>query len=532
MCEDMSAAQPKYQPKTALLPSDMPVPVADAPKAAPADASPNDALPPGTELLGGQYVIERYLSSGGFGITYRARDSLDRLVVIKECFPEALCTRSNKTVRARSRGHANEFQSLVDMFMREARSIAKLKHPNIVGVHQIFEDNDTAYMALDHIDGRDLLDTIENEAQSMGPERIKAMLLKVLDAVETVHEHDMLHRDISPDNILIDKWGDPILIDFGAAREEASKKSRALSALLVVKDGYSPQEFYIAGSQQTECSDLYALAATFYHLIVGAAPPNSQSRLSAIASHSEDPYKSLADRIQGYDKEFLEAIDHCMNVFPADRLQSASAWIEMIDVERRREAALNAAKSDHHIEKTINELISSQATTKELADDPRNAKYQRQAARDKEAREKGKPAKVKRKPMKLDEIIELELAQEAKRAQAEGRVPASAQTQPSRVRSIRKPVPEQQSAPQAMAAAQKREIEWPEVPGEPEVKQSATKSSAMSYAVTFLVAASFVVLLLMGGGSAVMAVAEPLLEQMSGLFGAQASGLDPPDLQP
>ncbi|MDA8747777.1 serine/threonine protein kinase, partial [Litoreibacter sp.] len=260
-------------------------------------ASPTEALTPGTVLLNGQYRIDRYLASGGFGITYLARDSLERVVVIKECFPEAICNRANKTVRARSRSHLSEYQSLVNMFVREARSIAKLNHPNIVGVHQVFEDNETAYMALDYVEGRDLLDMIESGPMEMTPEDVKALLLKILDAISTVHGQDMLHRDISPDNILVDKHGAPILIDFGAAREEASKKSRALSAVMVVKEGYSPQEFYIAGSQQTPCSDLYALAATFFHLITGRAPPNSQSRLAAIAAHAPDPYKPMVGRV-------------------------------------------------------------------------------------------------------------------------------------------------------------------------------------------------------------------------------------------
>lgn len=332
-----------------------------------ADTAPSEALAPGTVLLNGQYRIDRYLASGGFGITYLARDSLDRIVVIKECFPEAICSRTNKTVTARSRSHLTEFQSLVDMFVREARSIAKLNHPNIVGVHQVFEDNETAYMALDHIEGRDVLDIIESGSNRFSPEDIKALLLKILDAVSTVHSQDMLHRDISPDNILIDSRGVPILIDFGAAREEASKKSRALSAVMVVKEGYSPQEFYIAGSQQTPCSDLYALAATFFHFITGRAPPNSQSRLAAIASHAPDPYQPLAGRIEGYETEFLEAIDTAMNVFPGDRIQTALDWITRIDVERRRQAALAAANDDQQIELTVMELVTR---AKSVPEDP------------------------------------------------------------------------------------------------------------------------------------------------------------------
>ena len=322
-----------------------------------------EALPPGTPLLGGQYRIERYLSSGGFGITYYARDSLDRRVVIKECFPEAFCSRENKTVLARSRSHEGEFRSFVDMFVREAHAIAKLNHPNIVGVHQVFEDNETAYMALDLIEGQDLLDLIETGGGLDYP-RAKDILMKVLDAIATVHAQDMLHRDISPDNILIDAWGNPCLIDFGAAREEASKKSRALSAVLVVKDGYSPQEFYIAGSQQTPCSDLYALAATFVHLITGAAPPNSQSRLAAIASNNPDPYRPLVGRVKGYARDFLEAIDTAMNVFPQDRLQTAEDWQIRIDDTKRNAAALADAQSDLEIEKTVTQLIiEAQADT-------------------------------------------------------------------------------------------------------------------------------------------------------------------------
>ncbi|MEM9583128.1 MAG: serine/threonine-protein kinase [Pseudomonadota bacterium] len=335
-----------------------------------ATAPPSDALAPGTVLLNGQYRIDRYLASGGFGITYLARDSLDRIVVIKECFPEAICTRTNKTVMARSRAHLSEYQSLVEMFVREARSIAKLDHPNIVRVHQVFEDNETAYMALDHIEGRDLLDWIETGHAPMGPEKIKSLLLTVLDAIATVHRQDMLHRDISPDNILIDKSGAPVLIDFGAAREEASKKSRALSAVLVVKDGYSPQEFYIAGSQQTACSDLYALGATFYHLITGNAPPNSQSRLAAIASHQPDPYQPLAGRVPGFENEFLDAIDFAMNVFPSDRIQSAADWIVRIDADKRRELALAAANDDQQIEQTVMELVTYAKSVPEEPPEP------------------------------------------------------------------------------------------------------------------------------------------------------------------
>ena len=292
-----------------------------------------EALAPGTMLLNRQYQIERYLSAGGFGITYLAKDSLHRPVVIKECYPEAFCSRAEQKVQARSRAHQGDFRSFVNLFVKEARSLSKLNHPNVVGVHQVFEDNQTAYMALDLIEGQDLLSLIEEENQKVEPQQVVEILLKILDAVALIHSQDMLHRDISPDNILLDKSNNPVLIDFGAAREEASKKSRALSSVLVVKDGYSPQEFYFGGSKQGPFSDIYALGATFYHLISGQAPPNSQTRLAEIASQNPDPCIPLSGRFPRYADSFLASIDKAMSVFPKNRLQSALEWSHWISSE-------------------------------------------------------------------------------------------------------------------------------------------------------------------------------------------------------
>ena len=288
-----------------------------------------DELQPGAKLLKGQYTITRYINSGGFGITYLAKDSLDRDVVIKECFPSSVCRRSKIVVAARSRAHTAELRSIVQLFVREARNLAKIVHPNIVAVHQVFEDNGTAYMAIDFIDGLDLQQVIDGEGPRLTPEHIVKITEKLLHAVGFIHDHDMLHRDISPDNVLIDKNGEPILIDFGAARDQASQSNRAMSALRVVKDGYSPQEFYIAGSEQGPWSDLYALGATLYHLISGDAPVNGQARLAALAEDRPDPYLPLSGRFPNYPEGFLEAIDRAMSTLPKQRLQSAQDWLAM-----------------------------------------------------------------------------------------------------------------------------------------------------------------------------------------------------------
>ncbi|MBV1902947.1 MAG: serine/threonine protein kinase [Marinosulfonomonas sp.] len=321
------------------------------------DAEFTDVLKPGTTLLHGQFTIDRFLNSGGFGMTYLASDSLERRVVIKECFPASFCSRSDTLVRARSRAKDGEFRSIVKLFVQEARRLAKLKHPNIVGVHQVFEDNETAYMALDLVDGKDLLEILDDDLRKLQPAQIRDILVKLLDAVAFVHDQNILHRDISPDNIILDSKGNPVLIDFGAAREKASKSTRALSALIVVKDGYSPQEFYIAGSEQGRSSDLYALAATFYHLIVGHAPPVSQARLAAVAADEKDPFEPIPLSTVGYNLEFLAALNKALSLFPKDRIQSAQDWLSEIDIEKRREIALQRAQHDKKTEHVISKLV-------------------------------------------------------------------------------------------------------------------------------------------------------------------------------
>ena len=122
------------------------------------------ALPVGSVLSEGQFTITEHLGAGGFGITYRAQDNvLGRTIVIKECFPEDFCFRDGVKVFARNAANAKPLRSIVNMFMREARSIAQLRHPNIVGVHGAFEENETAYMVLDLIDGPDLLEILQSE---------------------------------------------------------------------------------------------------------------------------------------------------------------------------------------------------------------------------------------------------------------------------------------------------------------------------------------------------------------------------------
>jgi serine/threonine protein kinase len=297
-----------------------------------------DELLPGTTLFHGQYRITRFINSGGFGITYLAKDSLDRDVVIKECFSSTFCRRTESRVRARSQGTKDHMHRIVRGFLNEARSLARLRHPNIVGVHQVFEDNDTAYMALDYIRGHDLLEIIDEKKRVLKPEQIVSMTAKLVAAIAYVHKNDLLHCDISPDNIFVTPEGEPILIDFGAARRSASGEAQKYSGLSVVKDGYSPHELYTPGGNSGPWSDIYALAASLYHAISGITPVNCQMRLAALAAKEPDPCHPLAGAVEGYPAGFLESLDRAMSVMPAARFQAAQDWLNLLlPLQERRD---------------------------------------------------------------------------------------------------------------------------------------------------------------------------------------------------
>lgn len=322
------------------------------------DGAADCALAPDTVLGRGGYVVNELLGQGGFGITYLAHDlSLDREVVIKECFPESLCHRDGQNVVVRSAAQRIHFEKCVEMFMREARSIAKLAHPNIVHVHSIFEDNSTAYMVLDLIEGSDLFDYLDDPAKQLSPQEIHDLTSQVLNALKVVHGQNLLHRDISPDNILYSRRTGPTLIDFGSAREFAAAREKVKTTLLAVKDGYSPFEFYVAGAAHSPASDFYALGGTIYHLVAGDAPPSSQIRHAAVHNGEPDPYAPLAGRFPDYDPQFLAAIDTALALPVAQRIQSVDDWLGRIAQAKKPSEATKALPSKPQ-PKSLGDLVN------------------------------------------------------------------------------------------------------------------------------------------------------------------------------
>jgi serine/threonine protein kinase len=288
------------------------------------------ALPAGTRLLQGQYCITGYLNSGGFGITYRAKDGLGRDVVLKECFVAGISERRNGWVCPRNDAMLPHQEKALQSFLDEARILARLSHRNIVRVLQVFQENGTGYMALTQLQGHDLLEIVEEGKAQLRPDQITNLARKMVAALGHVHDRGYLHCDVAPDNIVVTADGDPVLIDFGAARRFSQGLAPTYTGFSTVKDGYSPPELYGTQAACGPYSDLYALGATLYHTVSGAVPVDCQRRQGALAQGRPDPLRPLQGRLPGYPPGFLASIDRAMAIRPGARYATAQDWLREI----------------------------------------------------------------------------------------------------------------------------------------------------------------------------------------------------------
>ena len=289
------------------------------------------ALPAGTELLRGQYRITRSLGQGGFGLTYLASDSLNRTVVIKECYPSQICTREGGQVVPTGAESAPFFASVLEQFQAEAHRLAELDHPRIVAVHQTFTENGTAYTAMDFVEGEDLHELVDHAPGRLTPRLVDGLLRQVLDALSYLHDRGVLHRDVAPDNLILSETGDVTLIDFGASYSTDDAENGQNQRMLAVKDGYSPPEFYSADGEQGAHSDMYSLGALCHLMFTGEAPPDAQTRMDLIAEGRMDPYVPLESTDFEIDIRLKLATDRSLALTAADRLRCADEWLAVMD---------------------------------------------------------------------------------------------------------------------------------------------------------------------------------------------------------
>lgn len=235
-------------------------------------------LPPGTLLHDGRFQLLRVLGRGGFGITYEARDlRLQRRVALKELFPES-AVRHGEAVVAPPRDRA-AFADARDRFLREARILARFSHPGIVRIFETFEEHDTVYLVMELLEGRTLAACLAERATPFTGDEVVDVVRRVGKALAQIHAAGVLHRDVSPSNVMLTENGRLVLIDFGIARP-LEPWTRPVTQ--VMTPGYAPPEQYRSDVSLTSASDVYALAATAYHLATGLAPPAAPERLAGV----------------------------------------------------------------------------------------------------------------------------------------------------------------------------------------------------------------------------------------------------------
>lgn len=301
---------------------------------------PLGVLPPG--YLVAEFRIERVLGKGGFGIVYLAFDTrLERLVAVKEFMPQSLAQRlADHSIEPLSERHRQTFDLGLRSFIREARSLAKFKHPAVVEVYRFWEELGTAYMVMPFYEGQTLKQRLKSMAVPPPEEWLRALMERVLRGLDVVHQQGWLHRDIAPDNILMLPGDRPLLIDFGSAKQDIGDATQALTVLL--KPGYAPFEQYSdSGSlKQGPWTDLYAMGAMLYFAISGKMPVESVVRVR------KDVMVSALTLGRGrYSTAFLQFIDHCLAVWPEHRPRNVTAALELLCKLDSQEKAWNRKKS-------------------------------------------------------------------------------------------------------------------------------------------------------------------------------------------
>jgi len=267
-----------------------------------------------------EYQLGRVLGAGGFGLTYLGWDTaLDKPVAIKEYLPNDLAVReANHSVVAKSGGDEDNFRWGLARFLDEARTLAKFKHPNIVSVYRHIEAHGTAYIVMEFVEG----ETFGAYLKRVGKPTeayLRAMLIALLDGLAEVHRVGFMHRDIKPGNIIITVDGAPVLVDFGAARQEVGGRSRSITS--VVTPGYAPIEQYSTRGKQGPWTDIYALGAVAYRAITGNAPPDATERVRG------DDMTPATEAARGnYSAAFLAAVDWALAVDEDKRPQDVDAW--------------------------------------------------------------------------------------------------------------------------------------------------------------------------------------------------------------
>jgi len=279
------------------------------------------------------FEIREVLGVGGFGVTYKAWDRrLERWVALKEFLPIDLALREHNslTVHARS-DRTNDYAFALARFLDEAKTLARFRHPNIVRVSQFIETNGTAYLVMDYEQGVSLSQYLKAKPQPVDEPQLRAWFLPILRGLAEVHKTGFLHRDIKPGNIYLRDVGDPLLIDFGAARQAIGEQTRSITG--IVSTGYAPIEQYgTDAKKQGPWTDLYAIGATLYRCIAARDPLDAPTRQSALFDGDAEPMTPATALGAGrYSAPLLELVDALLVIPFRERPQSAEEVLDWMD---------------------------------------------------------------------------------------------------------------------------------------------------------------------------------------------------------
>lgn len=280
------------------------------------------ALPCGTILMG-NFIIGRVIGKGGFGITYLAYDvKYGKIIAVKEYFPIEFSLREPDGIgiMVRDRKSAELFKHGAEKFYNEASFVSKFSgNPNIVQVYQFFYENNTAYFTMEYLSGMTLKDYVSRCGAITAGQAVN-IADKIANALCEAHCANVLHRDVSPDNIMLCRDGSVKLLDFGAARQVFPEGSQLLSVIL--KPGFAPLEQYMKKGRQGEWTDIYSLGASMFYAMIKQIPEDPQSRLEDDCDMENNKYN--------IQPELWKVIYKSMMIRFADRYQTTSEFMEAL----------------------------------------------------------------------------------------------------------------------------------------------------------------------------------------------------------
>jgi serine/threonine protein kinase len=269
-------------------------------------------------VLKNKYIIGSVIGEGGFGITYAGWDTaLGQKIAVKEYYPSVCANRSHTGDNHVIPGQASKgqyFRMGKERFTQEAQSAAQFSgEAGIVEIRDYFEENDTAYIVMNYLEGGNLGEIVRSRGK-LEPKTFFAVMLPLMRTLEHVHQQGMIHRDIAPDNIIMSEDGSLTLLDFGSARYYFGEETKSLS--VVLKPGYAPYEQYSCKGKQGAWTDVYALCATIYKCITGVTPPDALDRIS------NDELKKPSELGVRLPAAVENALMKGLAIFPKDRLQT------------------------------------------------------------------------------------------------------------------------------------------------------------------------------------------------------------------